>query len=170
MITFDASFGLWRICAKTNWKGGIWKFISVERIRKETMMAITQSLWAFGLRSLIYLCYGLGFSLNGRWRSGFILYWYNRNVILILIFPSHGLVEATIMEPCPFPEIWARSLCSRGGCFLTSLVFLSPIFSTLDPYLSFFIYSLPLVELSWWGVFFPMLVGSSTLFSTEWDL
>ena len=92
------------------------------------------------------------------------LYWYNRNVILALNFPSFGPVEVTITQPCPFLEIQIGSLCSRGGCFLTSLMFLSPIFPIPNPYTSFSIYSLPLVGLSWWGDFI-MSIGPSAPYS-----
>ena len=92
------------------------------------------------------------------------LYWYNRNVILALNFPSFGPIEVTITQLRPFLEIQIGSLCSRGWCFPTSLMFLSPIFPIPNPYTSFSIYSLPLVGLSWWRDF-PMSVGPSTPYS-----
>ena len=85
----------------------------------------------------------------GGLRSDFTFYWYNKDVILALNFPSHGPTEVTITQPHPFPKFQVGSFCSRGGCFLTSLVLLSLIFPSLDPYSSFSIYSLPLLGLSW---------------------
>ena len=100
----------------------------------------------------------------GGLRSDFTFYWYNKDVILALNFPSHGPTEVTITQPHPFPKFQVGSFCSQGGCFLTSLVLLSLIFPSLDPYSSFSIYSLPLVGLSWWEDFI-MSVGPSAPYS-----
>ena len=114
---------------------------------------------------LQYICVlGWASPSMGGPRSDFTFYWYNKDVILALNFPSHGLTKVTITQPHPFPKFRVGSLCSLGGCFLTSLMLLSLIFPSPNPYSFFSIYSLPLVGFSWWGDFI-MSIGPSAPYS-----